>query len=163
MYSHSASGKQKNPMTYGYNSTHHRTIFILINFLMSNLQCVLFYINNIMYKASHLIIFVSFFTHFKWSKPGLSSTFPLYQTAEKSSKIKHFKHFINPLPVDCVICPLYVLNHLMIYFVPLPFPSTAITPFFSIAFSNCVVFDLPNGTYGAISLIGFSIVLLKNL
>ena len=34
----------------------------------------------------------------------------------------------------------------MIYFVPLPFPSTAITPFFSIAFSNCVVFDLPNGT-----------------
>ena len=35
----------------------------------------------------------------------------------------------------------------MIYFVPLPFPSTAITPFFSIAFSNCVVFDLPNGTY----------------
>ena len=56
-----------------------------------------------------------------------------------------------------------VSHHLMIYFVPLPFPSTAITPFFSIAFSNCVVFDLPNGTYGAISLIGFSIVLLKNL
>lgn len=88
-------------MTYGYNSTHHRTIFILINFLMSNLQCVLFYINNIMYKASHLIIFVSFFTHFKWSKPGLNSTFPLYRTAGKSSKIKRSKHFINPLPVYC--------------------------------------------------------------
>ena len=101
VYSHFASGKQKNPVTYGYNSTHHRTIFILINFLMSNLQCVLFYINNIMYKASHLIIFVSFFTHFKWSKPGLNSTFPLYRTAEKPSKIKRSKHFIKSLPVYC--------------------------------------------------------------
>lgn len=101
MYSHFAPGKQKNPVTYGYNSTYHRTIFILINFLMSNLQCVLFYINNIMYKASHLIIFVSFFTHFKWSKPGLNSTFPLWRTAEKSSKIKRSKHFIKSLPVYC--------------------------------------------------------------
>ena len=101
MYSHFAPKKQKNPVTYGYNSTHHRTIFILINFLMSNLQCVLFYINNIMYKASHLIIFVSFFTHFKWSKPGLNSTFPLWRTAKKSSKIKRSKHFLKSLPVYC--------------------------------------------------------------
>lgn len=54
-------------------------------------------------------------------------------------------------------------SHLMIYFVPLPFPLIVITPFSPIAFNNCVVFDLPNGTYGAISLIGFNIVLLKSL
>ena len=58
---------------------------------------------------------------------------------------------------------IVIYPHLIIYFVPLPFPSTAITPFSSIDFNNCVVFDLPNGTYGAISLIGFSIVLLKDL
>ena len=58
---------------------------------------------------------------------------------------------------------IVIYPHLIIYFVPLPFPSTATTPFSSIAFNNCVVFDLPNGTYGAISLIGFSIVLLKDL
>lgn len=58
---------------------------------------------------------------------------------------------------------IVIYSHLIIYFVPLPFPSTVITPFSSIDFNNCVVFDLPNGTYGAISLIGFSIVLLKDL
>lgn len=35
-------------------------------------------------------------------------------------------------------------SHLILYFVPLPFPSIATTPFSPIAFSNCVVFDLPN-------------------
>ena len=57
----------------------------------------------------------------------------------------------------------YIPNYLIIYFVPLPLPSIAITPFSSISFSNFVVFDFPKGTYGAISLIGFSIVLLKSL
>ena len=52
-------------------------------------------------------------------------------------------------------------SYLMIYFVPLPFPSTAITPFWHISFSSFIVFDLPKGTYGATSLIGFNIVLLK--
>ena len=57
----------------------------------------------------------------------------------------------------------YISNYLIIYFVPLPLPSIAITPFSPISFSNFVVFDFPKGTYGAISLIGFSIVLLKSL
>ena len=57
----------------------------------------------------------------------------------------------------------YIPNYLIIYFVPLPLPSIAITPFSSISFSNFVVFDFPKGIYGAISLIGFSIVLLKSL
>ena len=57
----------------------------------------------------------------------------------------------------------YILNYLIIYFVPLPLPSIAITPFSPISFSNFVVFDFPKGIYGAISLIGFSIVLLKSL
>ena len=57
----------------------------------------------------------------------------------------------------------YIPNYLIIYFVPLPLPSIAITPFSHISFSNFVVFDFPKGIYGAISLIGFSIVLLKSL
>ena len=57
----------------------------------------------------------------------------------------------------------YISNYLIIYFVPLPLPSIAITPFSPISFSNFVVFDFPKGIYGAISLIGFSIVLLKSL
>ena len=57
----------------------------------------------------------------------------------------------------------YIPNYLIIYFVPLPLPSIAITPFSPISFSNFVVFDFPKGIYGAISLIGFSIVLLKSL
>ena len=57
----------------------------------------------------------------------------------------------------------YILNYLIIYFVPLPLPSIAITPFSPISFSNFVVFDFPKGIYGAISLIGFNIVLLKSL
>ena len=47
------------------------------------------------------------------------------------------------------------------YFVPLPFPLISTTPFFIISFSSSVVFDFPKGTYGAISLIGFNIVLLR--
>ena len=98
------------------------------------------------------------------SSAALLPTHSVVRSPCRGIKIKFLSYdFLLVLLKDCVICPLYVLNHLMIYFVPLPFPSTAITPFFSIAFSNCVVFDLPNGTYGAISLIGFSIVLLKNL
>ena len=57
----------------------------------------------------------------------------------------------------------YIPNYLIIYFVPLPLPSIAITPFSPISFSNFVVFDFPKGIYGAISLIGFNIVLLKSL
>ena len=57
----------------------------------------------------------------------------------------------------------YIPNYLIIYFVPLPLPSIAITPFSHISFSNFVVFDFPKGIYGAISLIGFNIVLLKSL
>ena len=53
--------------------------------------------------------------------------------------------------------------YFIIYFVPLPFPSIIITPFCSIFFNSCAVFDFPKGTYGAISLIGFSIVLLRFL
>nr|DAF21941.1 MAG TPA: hypothetical protein [Bacteriophage sp.] len=40
-------------------------------------------------------------SHFLHISNGLNSTFPLYQTAEKSSKIKRFKHFIKSLPVYC--------------------------------------------------------------
>ena len=58
---------------------------------------------------------------------------------------------------------IVIYPHLIIYFVPLPFPSTATTPFSPIVLSKCVVFDFPNGTYGAISLIDFNIVLLNNL
>ena len=42
-------------------------------------------------------------------------------------------------------CPTYKIIY-TIYFVPLPLPSIFTTPFLFISFSNCVVFDLPNGT-----------------
>ena len=122
-------------MTHGYNSTHHRTIFILINFLMSNLQCVLFYINNIMYKASHLIIFVSFFTHFKWSKPGLkqnceASLSPINQDFLESCQCttmayeKYLNHcfFSSQIAVKCRILQGFISisryrSFLLIYYI----------------------------------------------
>nr|DAG75626.1 MAG TPA: hypothetical protein [Caudoviricetes sp.] len=44
-------------MTYGYISTHHRTIFILMNLLMNNLQCVYFLHNFHCIQGSHLLSF----------------------------------------------------------------------------------------------------------
>lgn len=55
------------------------------------------------------------------------------------------------------------MAYFIIYFVPLPLPSTVMIPFLPIFFSNCVVLDFPKGTQGAISLIDFSIILLKVL
>ena len=52
--------KQKNPVTYGYISTHHRTIFILMNLLMNSLRYVLFYIIFIAHKAPICLVFVIF-------------------------------------------------------------------------------------------------------
>ena len=37
-------------------------------------------------------------------------------------------------------------RYFIIYFVPLPLPSTVITPFLLMSFSNCVVFDFPKET-----------------
>ena len=37
-------------------------------------------------------------------------------------------------------------HYFITYLVPLPLPSIFTTPFFPISFSNCVVFDFPNGT-----------------
>lgn len=47
-------------------------------------------------------------------------------------------------------CPAYIIalclsSYFITYLVPLPLPSIFTTPFFPISFSNCVVFDLPNG------------------
>lgn len=53
-------------------------------------------------------------------------------------------------------------SYFIIYLVPLPLPSTIMTPFCPMPFNNCVVFDFPKGTYGASSLIGLNIVLLKD-
>ena len=43
------------------------------------------------------------------------------------------------------VCHVNVGDYLITYFVPLPLPSVFTTPFLPISFSNCVVFDLPNG------------------
>ena len=50
---------KKSPVTYGYISTHHRTIFILMNLLMNNLRYVL-YIIFIAYRLP-LAYFLSYF------------------------------------------------------------------------------------------------------
>ena len=119
--------------------------------------------------------------------------FNLYKTVfvilnmQKSHKISLFKilqlfyHIASPISsiFTCNICTKYrglfpgyfltayalravILLAFWRSFQRVPW-QTATTPFSPIAFSNCVVFDLPNGTYGAISLMGFNIVLLKNL
>ncbi len=36
-------------------------------------------------------------------------------------------------------------DYFITYLVPFPLPSIFTTPFLPISFSNCVVFDLPNG------------------
>ena len=80
----------------------------------------------------------------------------------------HVRRIWHKWPFWLAICISHIifpsqLNYLMIYFVPLPFPSIVIAPFCSISFNNFVIFDLPKGIYGTISLIDFNIVLLKNL
>lgn len=54
-------------MTYGYISTHHRMIFSLKNYL----RCVIFYMSIFATRLPICMFFRYFFTHFKWSKPGL--------------------------------------------------------------------------------------------
>ena len=91
----------KNPVTHGYISTHHRTIFILMKLLMNNLRYVFFYIIFIAYKAPICLVFVMFFTHFKWSKCGLNPTTTLSRTLEKPRKIKHFTDVAKAVLVYC--------------------------------------------------------------
>ena len=59
--------QESNPVTYGYISTHHRMIFSLKNYL----RCVIFYMSIFATRLPICMFFRYFFTHFKWSKPGL--------------------------------------------------------------------------------------------
>ena len=46
-------------------------------------------------------------------------------------------HRKEPAGLDC--------GYFITYLVPLPLPSIFTTPFLFISFSNCVIFDFPNG------------------